>query len=99
MPIFFETVVGPEGLLWLGAGFALMVVPVLIVGVVAYRWLKLDYGTVSGVICGSMTNPMVLEYTNHTVDNDNPAVSYATVYPLSMFLRVLLAQLMIMFFI
>ncbi len=96
---FFETVVGPEGLLWLGAGFALTVVPVLIVGVVAYCWLKLDYGTVSGVICGSMTNPMVLEYANNMVDNDNPAVSYATVYPLSIFLRVLLAQLMIMFFI
>ena len=93
---FFETVFRPEGLLWIGTGFVLTVVPVLIVGVVAFRWMKVDFGSMAGMLCGSMANPMALNYANDTIPGDNPSVSYATVYPLSMFVRVVIAQVTIM---
>ncbi len=93
---FFETVFRPEGLLWIGTGFVLTVVPVLIVGAVAFRWMKVDFGSMAGMLCGSMANPMALNYANDTIPGDNPSVSYATVYPLSMFVRVVIAQVTIM---
>lgn len=95
---FFETVFRTEGLLWIGLGFLLTIVPVLIVGFIASQFLKLDYAHNIGMLCGSMANPMALNYANTTVDGDEPSVSYATVYPLSMFVRVITAQLMIMLF-
>ena len=95
---FFETVFRPEGALWIAVGFALTVIPVLIVGVVAFKWAKVDFGSVTGMLCGSMANPMALSYANTTVEGDEPSVSYATVYPLSMFIRVISAQLLIMLF-
>ena len=95
---FFETVFRPEGLLWIGLGFAITVVPVLLVAVVALKLMKIDFGSLSGMLCGSMANPMALNYVNATVEGDNPSVSYATVYPLSMFIRVILAQLILMIF-
>ena len=95
---FFETVFTNEGLLWVGLGFLLTMVPVLIVGFVASKMLNVEYGDNVGMLCGSMANPMALTYANFTVEGDEPAVSYATVYPLSMFLRVITAQLMILFF-
>ena len=95
---FFETVVRPEGLLWIGIGFVLTIVPVLIMGVVALRWMKMDFGSVCGMLCGSMANPMALNYANDTIPGDNPSVSYATVYPLCMFVRVIIAQVLLMFF-
>ena len=95
---FFETVVRPEGLLWIGIGFVLTLVPVLIMGVVALRWMKMDFGSVSGMLCGSMANPMALNYANDTIPGDNPSVSYATVYPICMFVRVIIAQVLLMFF-
>ncbi len=95
---FFETVFTNEGLLWIGLGFLLTMVPVLIVGFIAYKIMKVDYGDTVGMLCGSMANPMALTYANTTVEGDEPAVSYATVYPLSMFLRVITAQLMILLF-
>ena len=94
---FFETVVRPEGLLWIGMGFVLTLVPVLIMGLIALRWMKLDFGSVSGMLCGSMANPMALNYANDTIPGDNPSVSYATVYPLCMFLRVIIAQILLIF--
>jgi AspT/YidE/YbjL antiporter-like protein len=95
---FFETVFRAEGLLWIGIGGLLTMIPVLIVGFLASAFCKTNYAGNVGMLCGSMANPMALSYANTTVDNDEPSVAYATVYPLSMFLRVITAQLMIMFF-
>ena len=81
---FFETVFRAEGLLWIGLGFLLTIVPVLIVGFIASQFFKLDYAHNVGMLCGSMANPMALSYANTTVDGDEPSVSYATVYPLSL---------------
>lgn len=94
---FFETVFRPEGLMWIGVGFVLTLVPVLIMGIVSFKWLKVDFGSVTGMLCGSMANPMALNYANDTIPGDNPSVSYATVYPLCMFLRVIIAQVLLMF--
>lgn len=95
---FFETVFRAEGLIWLGIGFTLTVLPVLLVGAFALLVKRMDYGTVSGMLCGSMANPMALNYANTVVDSDVPSVSYATVYPLCMFIRVVLAQLILLIF-
>lgn len=92
---FFETVFRPEGLLWIGIGFILTFVPVIIMAFIAFKLWKMDFGSVTGMLCGSMANPMALNYANDTIPGDNPAVAYATVYPLSMFLRVIIAQLML----
>ena len=96
---FFDTVFRPEGLLWIGLGFAITFVPIVIMGLVAMKVNHLDFGSVSGMMCGSMANPMALNYANDTIPGDNPAVSYATVYPLCMFLRVIIAQMLILFFV
>ncbi len=96
---FFETVMRPEGLVWIGVGFLLTIVPVLLVGILLLRLKKYDYGTICGILCGSMANPMALAYANDTLSGDTPSVGYATVYPLGMFLRVILIQVMLMFFI
>ncbi len=94
---FLDTVMRPEGLLWIGIGFVLTVIPVLIMGVIALRMGRLDFGSVCGILCGSMANPMALGYANDTVKGDTASVSYASVYPLGMFLRVVIAQVLIMF--
>ena len=67
----------------------------MIVGVIALKWLHIDFGTISGMLCGSMANPMALNYANDTLPGDNPSVAYATVYPLSMFARVIIVQMVI----
>ena len=94
---FFDTVFRPEGLLWIGLGFGLTLVPTVLVGFFAFKIMKIDFGSVSGMLCGSMANPMALNYANDTVPGDNPSVAYATVYPLSMFHRVIIAQVLLMF--
>lgn len=95
---FFETVFRPEGALWIGIGFLITFFPVVIMALVSLRIYKMDFGNTCGMLCGSMANPMALNYANDIIPNDNPAVSYATVYPLGMFIRVIIAQLMLMFF-
>ena len=95
---FFETVFRTEGLLWLGLGFALAIIPVLLVGLLMARFFQVDYAKNAGMLCGCMTNPIALDYANTTVDNDEPSVAYATVYPLSTFMRIITAQLIIMLF-
>ena len=95
---FFETVMRPEGALWLLLGFLLTFVPVVLLGIFALRILRIDFGSVAGMLCGSMANPMALNYANDTIEGDNPSVSYATVYPLCMFLRVIIIQVMLMIF-
>lgn len=95
---FFDTVVRPEGLLWVGLGFILTVVPVVVVGTIALKTKKYDFGTICGILCGSMANPMALGYANDAVKSDHASVSYASVYPLGMFIRVVIAQILIMCF-
>ncbi len=95
---FFETVMRPEGALWIGLGFAITFIPVVLMALVAMRLVRLDFGSTCGMLCGSMANPMALNYANDTLPGDNPAVSYATVYPVSMFSRVIIAQLILIFF-
>ena len=95
---FFETVMRPEGALWLVLGFLLTFVPVVLLGLFSLRVLRLDYGSVAGLLCGSMANPMALNWVNDTVEGDNPSVSYATVYPVCMFLRVIVIQIVLMIF-
>lgn len=95
---FFSTAVSSTGLMWVGLGFLITMLPVLLVGVAAMRWWRVDFSTVCGMLCGSMANPMALNYANDNLDGDHASVAYATVYPLSMFARVVLAQVVLMVF-
>ena len=95
---FFDTVMRPEGALWIGIGFLITFIPVVIMALVALRLCKMDFGNTCGMLCESMANPMALNYANDIIPNDNPAISYATVYPLGMFIRVIIAQLILMIF-
>lgn len=95
---FLETILRADGMLWIAAGFIITILPVLVMTPVAMRWGKLDFGTACGVMSGAMANPMALNYANSTLPGDNPAVGYATVYPLAMFSRVVIAQLLVLIF-
>ena len=85
------------GYRWIGYGVIITVVPILIVAIVARLWLKMNYYTLMGLIAGSTTDPPALAYANATAGNDMPAVGYSTVYPMVMFLRLLSAQIFILF--
>ena len=93
---FVDAIVG-GGYRWIGYGVLITVVPLLIVALVARLWLKMNYYTLMGLIAGGMTDPPALAYANATAGNDMPAVAYSTVYPVVMFLRVLTAQIFILF--
>lgn len=95
---FFDTVMRPQGLFWIGIGALITIIPVLIVGLIALKTKKFDFGTICGILCGSMANPMALGYANDTIKGDTASISYASVYPLGMFLRVIIAQILVMFF-
>jgi putative transport protein len=95
---FVETVFSDNGLLWLLCGFLITVIPLLIVGIFARKIMKMNYFTIMGVLSGSSTNPPMLAYSNATANNDAPSVAYSTVYPLTMFLRILVAQMLILIF-
>jgi putative transport protein len=92
---FVETIVN-GGYRWIGYGLAITILPVMLVGLFARLYLKMNYYTLMGLIAGSTTNPPALGYANTSAGNDMPAVGYATVYPVVMFLRVLIAQLLIL---
>lgn len=94
---FVETVVN-GGYIWIAYGVIITVVPLLIIGVIGRKACKLDFFTLMGLLAGSMTDPPALSFANSIAGNDVPAVSYATVYPLTMFLRVITAQLLILLF-
>ena len=96
---FFHTLIRPEGLMWIGIGALLTLIPILIIGIIMLRMHRYDFGTICGVLCGSMANPMDLGYANDTLQGDTSSVSYASVYPLGMFVRVIIAQIIIMFFV
>ena len=93
---FLATVVRPEGLMWVGIGLVLTMLPLLIIGAVALKTKKFDFGTICGLLCGAMANPMALSYANETIKGDRAAVAYTSVYPLGMFIRVVIAQIIIM---
>ena len=95
---FFETAISPTGLVWVGLGFLITVVPVVVVGLLAMRLSKVDFGSTCGMLCGSMANPMALNYANDIIVGEHASVAYATVYPLTMFLRVVIAQVVLMVF-
>lgn len=95
---FIPTLVG-GGYVWIGYGVIITMLPLLIIGTIGRKWLKLDYFTLMGLIAGSTTDPPALAYaTQQSSQNDRAAVAYSTVYPLTMFLRVLTGQLMILLF-
>lgn len=93
---FVQTVVEGDGLLYVGCGFLITVIPLLIMGVVAHWRFKINYFTLMGLIAGSNTDPPALAYANQSSNNDAPSVGYSTVYPLAMFLRIFTAQLLIL---
>ncbi len=96
---FVETVVSGNGLIWVLCGFIITTLPLLLVGFVGRKFMKLNYFTLMGLLSGSMTDPPALAYSNATSGNDAPAIAYSTVYPLTMFLRVILAQILILAFV
>jgi len=95
---FVETVITGNGLLWIACGFVITTLPLIIVGIFGRKVMKLNYFTLMGLLSGSMTDPPALAYSNAYSGNDAPAIAYSTVYPLTMFLRVILAQILILSF-
>ena len=93
---FFATVFTLEGLKWVLVSIALCVIPVLVIGFIAARVFKMEYADNVGMLCGGMANPFALDYAGTGSDGDDPAVAYATVYPVSIFLRVISAQILIL---
>lgn len=93
---FVQTVVEGDGLLYVGCGFLITVIPLLIIGAIARLYCKVNYFTLMGLIAGSNTDPPALAYANQTTSGDAPAVGYSTVYPLSMFLRILTGQMILL---
>jgi len=95
---FFSTVFTNEGLLWLAAGFAITVLPLIAVGVIARAVLKMNFTAISGLLAGSMTDPPALAFANAVCKSDAPSVAYATVYPLTMLLRIVSVQILVLIF-
>ncbi len=94
----FVATVKSGGLMWILWGFLITFIPLLVVGLFGRGYYKLNYYTLSGLMAGSYTDPPALAYSNKVANNDAPAVAYSTVYPLSMFLRVLTAQILVLAF-
>jgi len=94
---FWETVVQGDGLKYVYTGFLITIIPILIVGTIARLYYKFNYSTIMGMISGSYTDPPALAYANSICTREAPAIGYSTVYPLSMFLRIFTAQLIVLF--
>ena len=94
---FWHTVVQGDGLLYVLTGFIITIIPILIVGTIARLKFKFNYFTIMGMISGTYTDPPALAYANSICSREAPAVGYSTVYPLSMFLRIFTAQLVVLF--
>ena len=95
---FWDTVVQGDGLKYVGCGFLITVIPILIVGTIARLKFKFNYFTIMGMLAGTYTDPPALAYANASCSKEAPAVGYSTVYPLSMFLRIFTAQIVVLFF-
>jgi putative transport protein len=94
---FFSTVVEGDGLLYVLTGFLITIIPILIIGTLARLKFKFNYFTIAGMLAGTYTDPPALAYANSICSKEAPAVGYSTVYPLAMFLRILTAQLIVLF--
>ncbi len=97
-PDFMETMMRAEGPIWIGLGFIITVIPTILMAIPAMRIFRLGYGAACGMLAGAMANPMALSYANESSTGDDPAVAYATVYPVSMFARVIIAQILVLMF-
>lgn len=95
---FWDTVVQGDGLEYVGCGFLITVIPILIIGTIARLKFKFNYFTIMGMLAGTYTDPPALAYANASCSKEAPAVGYSTVYPLSMFLRIFTAQIVVLFF-
>ena len=95
---FFSTVVEGDGMLYVLTGFLITVIPILIVGPIARLKFKFNYFTIAGMLAGTYTDPPALAYANSICSKEAPAIGYSTVYPLSMFLRIFTAQIVVLFF-
>ncbi|MCH5235016.1 MAG: putative transporter [Muribaculaceae bacterium] len=95
---FFATVFNLKGALWVGYGFCITVIPLVVIGIIARAKLKMNYLSIMGMMSGSYTDPPALAYGNKVANNDAPAVAYSTVYPLTMFARVIVAQIIVLCF-
>ena len=95
---FVNTVVEGDGLLYVGCGFLITVIPLLITGTIARKVYSFNYFTIMGMMAGACTDPPALAFANATCSKDAPSIGYSTVYPLSMFLRIFTAQLVVLFF-
>ena len=96
---FIETIMRGDGLLWIAAGFIITLLPSLAMTIAAMRWWNLDFGSAAGMVSGAMANPMSMTYANEITPGDDAPVAYATTYPLSMFARVVIAQLLVLCFV
>ena len=94
---FWHTVVQGDGLMYVFTGFLITIIPILIVGVIARLKYKFNYFTIMGMVAGACTDPPALAYANSICSREAPAIGYSTVYPLSMFLRIFTAQLIVLF--
>lgn len=96
---FLDTIMRADGLLWIATGFIITLLPSLVMTILSMRWWKLDFATAAGMVSGAMANPMSLSYANDITRGDDASVAYATTYPLSMFARVVIAQLLVICFV
>lgn len=94
---FWDTVVQGDGLKYVYSGFLITVIPILIIGILARVKFKFNYFTIMGMLAGTCTDPPALAYANSVCSKEAPAVGYSTVYPLSMFLRIFTAQIIVLF--
>lgn len=95
---FLETVIQGDGVKYLYTGFLITIIPILIIGIIARKKYKFNYFTIMGMIAGTYTDPPALAYANSICSKEAPSIGYSTVYPLSMFLRIFTAQIIVLFF-
>lgn len=94
---FIDTVMQPAALYWIGFGLLITILPVMLMSVIAVKWRQKSFATTAGMLCGAMANPIALDYINESNLGNKPSIAYATVYPLTMFLRVIIAQVLVMY--
>ena len=97
-PKFFATVMSRDGLIWALSAVVIVMIPLLAAGIIGRRWLKMNYLVLCGLLTGSMTDPPALAFANSLAKSDAPSIAYATVYPLTMLSRILVAQIMVLLF-
>ena len=97
-PKFFATVMSHDGLIWAASAVIVVMVPLMIAGIIGRVWLKMNFLELCGLLTGSMTDPPALAFANSLAKSDAPSVAYATVYPLTMLCRILIAQVMVLLF-